>query len=178
MSYAGTCVPMFVPKLGLIKPGRTYVCPQLWAFCMKPLLLTCFCIFGRPVISSVLKASLDTYGLFQLANRDTSHNALTFYLPSEDRISDGNISSTESSLSNIPHNGDSDKILELVFVKYVLSKGGLILETVATFVQKASLIWRQSGFYCDYSVHKRDSWLKLSTIGTITAVLCVQRKKD
>ena len=30
--YTGTHVPMFVPRLGLIKPGQTYVCPKLWAF--------------------------------------------------------------------------------------------------------------------------------------------------
>ena len=30
-----THVHMFVPKLGLIKQGQAYVCPQLWAFCMK-----------------------------------------------------------------------------------------------------------------------------------------------
>ena len=38
ISYTGTYVSMFVPKLGLIKPGQTYVCPQPWAFCMKILL--------------------------------------------------------------------------------------------------------------------------------------------
>ena len=34
----GDNIPMFVPKLGLFKPGQTYVCPQLGAFCMKILL--------------------------------------------------------------------------------------------------------------------------------------------
>ena len=35
IGYAGTHVPMSVPRLGLIKPGQTYVCPKLWAFSMK-----------------------------------------------------------------------------------------------------------------------------------------------
>ena len=35
IGYVGTHVPMSVPRLGLIKPGQTYVCPKLWAFSMK-----------------------------------------------------------------------------------------------------------------------------------------------
>ena len=35
IDYAGTHVPMSVPRLGLIKPGQTYVCPKLWAFSIK-----------------------------------------------------------------------------------------------------------------------------------------------
>ena len=35
IGYAGTHVPMSVLRLGLIKPGQTYVCPKLWAFSMK-----------------------------------------------------------------------------------------------------------------------------------------------
>ena len=31
----GTRVPMFVPELGLNKPGQTYVCPQPWTFWIK-----------------------------------------------------------------------------------------------------------------------------------------------
>ena len=56
--HGDTCmnVPMFVPKLGLIKPRQAYVCPQLRAFCMK-LLLGLFCIFERPFVSSVFKAT-------------------------------------------------------------------------------------------------------------------------
>ena len=44
-------------------------------------------------------------------------------------------------------NGDSHKIFELVYVKYVLSMSGLILKIVAAFVQKVGLIWRQGGFF-------------------------------
>ena len=40
----------------------------------------------------------------------------------------------------------SYKILEMVFVRYALSKDELILKTVAIFVQKAGLIWQQGGF--------------------------------
>ena len=36
----------------------------------------------------------------------------------------------------IPYNGDSHKILEIFYAKYVLSKSGLILKTVTTCVQK------------------------------------------
>ena len=35
IGYARTHVPMSVPRLGLIKPGQTYVCPKLWAFSIK-----------------------------------------------------------------------------------------------------------------------------------------------
>ena len=35
---------LFVLRLGLIKPGQTYVCPKLWVFCMEILLrlISCF----------------------------------------------------------------------------------------------------------------------------------------
>ena len=130
--YTGIHVPTFVPKVGLIKPGQTYVCPQVWAFYTKiPLCL--FCIFGRPVVSSVLKCrllqnfwlSLDTCGPFQLAKRDTltPHNALTFQLHSEDQMLEKNILWLSSlNLTDIAYNVDSHKILKLVFVKYLLSK--------------------------------------------------------
>ena len=109
-----------------------------------------FCIFGRQVVSSVLKCgpfqnfwlSLDTCGLFQLARRDIPHNALTFYLLSEDQISECNILCLSSlNLTDKPYNGDSHKILGLIYVKYLLPKCGLILKTVATFVQNVGLIW-------------------------------------
>ena len=56
-------------------------------------------------------------------------------------------------LSDIPYNGDSNKILETVFVRYVSFKDDLILKTVAIFVQNTSLIWQQSGFSL-YSIYK------------------------
>ena len=43
-------------------------------------------------------------------------------------------------VTDIHSSGDSHKILELVYVKYVLSMSGLILKPVATFVQKVGLI--------------------------------------
>ena len=43
--YAGTHVPMSVPRLGLIKPGQTYVCPKLWAFSIKVTLWLIFHFF-------------------------------------------------------------------------------------------------------------------------------------
>ena len=49
------------------------------------------------------------------------------------------------------------KILETVFVRYVLFKDDLILKTVAIFVQNAGLIWQQGGFSLNllqYSMHK------------------------
>ena len=54
-------------------------------------------------------------------------------------------------MTDIPSNGDSHKIFELVYVKYVLSMSGLISKIVATFVQKVGLIWRQGGFFLDHS---------------------------
>ena len=56
------------------------------------------------------------------------------------------------------------QILEMVFVRYVLFKDEVILETVAIFVQKAGLIWQQGGFsltWLQYSIHKCDCWLKI-----------------
>ena len=35
IGYAGTHVPMFVHKLGLIKPRQTRLCPKICAFLMK-----------------------------------------------------------------------------------------------------------------------------------------------
>ena len=52
------------------------------------------------------------------------------------------------------YNGDSHKSWNRLCVKYVLSKTGLILKTVATFVLKAGLIWQQRGFLLGYSVYK------------------------
>ena len=43
-------------------------------------------------------------------------------------------------LTDIPYNSDSHKILEMVYVRYVLSTDELILETVAIFLQKAGLV--------------------------------------
>ena len=59
ISYAGTHVPMFVHKLGLIKPRQTYPCPKLWAFLMK-ISLGLFCVFRTIAIRFVLNC-----GLFQ-----------------------------------------------------------------------------------------------------------------
>ena len=42
---------------------------------------------------------------------------------------------------HIPYNGNSHKILEMVFFRYALSKDELGLKTVAIFVQKEGLIW-------------------------------------
>ena len=56
-------------------------------------------------------------------------------------------------------NRDSHKVLEMVYVRYVLSKDELILKTVAIFFQKADLIWQQGGFSLNlsqYSIHKCD----------------------
>ena len=60
-------------------------------------------------------------------------------------------------LTDIPYNGDSNKILETVFVRYVLFKDELILKTAAIFIQKAGLTWKQGGFslnWLQYSIHK------------------------
>ena len=60
-------------------------------------------------------------------------------------------------LTDVPYNGDSNKILEAVFVRYVLFKDDLILKTVAIFVQNVGLIWQQGDFSLNllqYSIHK------------------------
>ena len=49
--------------------------------------------------------------------------------------------------TDIPYKGDFHKILEMVFVRYVLFKGELILKTVAIFVQKAGLIGNKVAFH-------------------------------
>ena len=97
---------------------------------MKILLWLIF-IFGRLTVSSVPKCglflnfwfSLDTCGLFQLAKRDIPYKAPTLYLPSEDQISEENIlwlSSLNS--TDISYNGESQKILEMVYVDFVWPK--------------------------------------------------------
>ena len=119
---------MFVPKLGLIKSGQTYVChvcPQLWAFCMKILLWLILYLWETG----------------QLAKRDTLHNAPIVLLPSEEQMSEGKVLWLSSlNLTNIPYNGDLHKILELVYVKYILSYKSTHFETVATFVRNARVI--------------------------------------
>ena len=62
-------------------------------------------------------------------------------------------------MKDIPH--DSRETLDSVHAKYVLSKGAIISKTVATFVQKVGLIWLNGGFYCSYSGHKCNYWLKI-----------------
>ena len=80
----GTHVPMFIPKLGLIyiKQGQTYACPQLWAFCILLWLILYFWEDRSSALSLSVGfsqnfwLSLDTSGLFELAKRNTPHNAL------------------------------------------------------------------------------------------------------
>ena len=67
-------------------------------------------------------------------------------------------------LTDIPYNGDSHKILEMVFVRYVLFKDELILKTVAIICPKSRLNWQQGGLslhWLQYSVHKCDCWLEI-----------------
>ena len=57
MGYAGTHVPMSVPRLGLIKPGQTYVCPKLCAFSIKITLWLILPIFeNRRLVCPKLRA--------------------------------------------------------------------------------------------------------------------------
>ena len=82
-------------------------------------------------------------------------------MASEDQISEGNILWLPSfSLADIPYNGDWYKCLDWVYFKNALSKGMLILKTVATFVHETGLFWLLSGFCFDYSVHRCHFWLK------------------
>ena len=82
-------------------------------------------------------------------------------------------------LKDIPYNGDSRETLDRVYARYVLLKGAFISETIATFVQKAGLIWLEGIFFT--SVIQDTNvivGLKLLTTGTnVTAVLCAQGKK-
>ena len=59
-------------------------------------------------------------------------------------------------------------------------QSGLILKTVATFVKNEDLIWQQGGFFFDYSVHKRDCWLKIVSRWDKhdNIVLCAEKKKS
>ena len=63
----------------------------------------------------------------------------------------------------------------------ILSKSGLILKTVATFVQKGGLIWQQRWHFTsfDHSVHKCDCWLKIVNHWDKrdNSVMCAEKKK-
>ena len=106
-----------------------------------------------------------------------SRNTLLCYLASEDQISEGNILWLSSlNLADIPYNGDYPKVLDWNYVKEALSKGMIILKTVATFVHKTGLFWLLSVFCLNYSVHCHQCHfcLKLLTIGTnLTTVVCL-----
>ena len=78
------------------------------------------------------------------------------------------------SLKDIPYNGDSHEISDMVHVKYVLPKGAFMSKTVATFVQNVGLIF--TSIIQDTNVIVG---LKLLTTGTkVTTVLCAQGKKS
>ena len=82
-------------------------------------------------------------------------------------------------LNDTPYNGDSHKILELVYVKYVLSTSGLILKTVATFVQKGGLDLATRWFFTSVIQYTNVIvGLKLLTngINMTTAFLCAEKR--
>ena len=84
-----------------------------------------------------------------MAKAYTPHGALTFYLPSEDQISErNNLWLSPLGLIDIPYYSASHEVLELVYVKYVLSKNGLILKTVCHLCPKRELnLATQDGFF-------------------------------
>ena len=82
-------------------------------------------------------------------------------------------------MTDIPYNGDSHKILGLAYVKYVLSKSGLILKTVAIFVQKSELNLATRWLFISIIQYTNVIvGLELLTTRTnMTTVFCVQRNK-
>ena len=71
-------------------------------------------------------------------------------------------------------NGDSHKILEMVFVRYVLFKDELILRTAAISVHDAGLIWQQGGFSLikiNYSIQYTNVIVDLKSFTTLASPL-------
>ena len=104
-----------------------------------------------------------------------------FRLPSENQILEGKILWLSLlNLTDIAYNSNSHKILELVYVKYNLSKNGFILKTAAMHLcPKCSLNLATRWLFTSIIQYTNAILgLKLLTIGTnVTKVFCVQRKK-
>ena len=107
---------MFVLKLGLIKPGQAYVCPQLWAFCMEILLWlilyfweTSHQLYPLVWAFSELLAFIRYLTAFSVGQEGHISQRLTFCFLSEDQLSERNILWFSS--SNSDNNSDSDKIV-------------------------------------------------------------------
>ena len=78
-------------------------------------------------------------------------------------------------LKDIAYNGDFHETLDRVHVKYVLSKGTFMSETVATFVQKVGLSWLQGGFFLIIQDINVIVGLKRLITGTnVTTLSCAQ----
>ena len=114
-----------------------------------------FCIFGRLVVSYVLKCGLFSELL------PLSRYLWAFLVGQEGHISQRsnvliafrrpNIGKKHSLAFFFEFDWHTlqrwlSQSLEIDLCQIGLSKSGLILKTVATFVQKASLVWRQGGF--------------------------------
>ena len=68
IGYAGTHVPMSVPRLGLIKPGQTHVCPKLWAFSITITLWLILHLFqNRRLVCPKLRAFAELFCLLSLS---------------------------------------------------------------------------------------------------------------
>ena len=81
---------------------------------------------------------------------------------------------TVFTLTDIPYNGDSHKILEMVFVRYVLFKDELILRTAAISVHEACVIWQQGGFSLikiNYSIQYTNVIVDLKSFTTLAPPL-------
>ena len=77
-------------------------------------------------------------------------------------------------LTDIPYYGDSHKILEMVFVRYVLFKDELILRTAVISVHEAGLIWQQGGFSLikiNYSIQYTNVIVDLKSFTTLASPL-------
>ena len=61
-------------------------------------------------------------------------------------MSEGKFWLSALNVKDISYYGDSRETLGRVNVKYALPKGAFLSKTVATFVQKAGLIWLKCGF--------------------------------
>ena len=87
IGYAGTHVPMFVHKPGLIKPRQTQLCPKLWALWMK-ISLGFFVYFGQLLSGlSLIVGFFKNFGivivfswLFQQLKMDKARNTPLFLL--------------------------------------------------------------------------------------------------
>ena len=125
---------MFVPRLSLIKPGQTQVCPQLWVFCNENDSLAYFQFWKncRQVCLSLWAfrgfSRLQAFSHYQLAfsggkEGHTSQHPDVLAGLGRPHIKREIFWLSALNLKDIPCNGDPRETVDRVHAKYALLKG-------------------------------------------------------